>query len=197
MKEGVSEWIALKDLKDSNPVELAEYAVANKIDHEPAFAWWVPFTLRKRNRIVSKMQKKYWRTSHKFGIEVPTTLRRAYEIDEDTGTDFWQKATAKEMTKVRVAYEEKEGTPEQVRSGEATGYIGYQEITCHLVFDVKIDFSRKARLVANGVKTEVPAALTYLSVVSRDSVRLAFLIAELNNLDVMTCNIVNAYLNAA
>ncbi len=196
MKEGVSEWIALKDLKDSNPVELAEYAVANKIDHEPAFAWWVPFTLRKRNRIVSKMQKKYWRTSHKFGIEVPTTLRRAYEIDEDTGTDFWQKATAKEMTKVKVAYEEKEETPEQVRSGEATGYIGYQEITCHLVFDVKMDFSRKARLVVNGAKTEAPAALTYSSVVSRDSVRLAFLIAELNDLDVMACDIGNAYLNA-
>jgi hypothetical protein len=31
----------LKDLKESNPVEVAEYAVANKIDDEPAFAWWV------------------------------------------------------------------------------------------------------------------------------------------------------------
>ena len=31
----------LKDLKTSNPVELAEYAIANKINHEPAFLWWV------------------------------------------------------------------------------------------------------------------------------------------------------------
>jgi hypothetical protein len=33
--------IALKDLKESNPVKVAEYTVANKIDDEPAFAWWV------------------------------------------------------------------------------------------------------------------------------------------------------------
>ena len=54
MKEGLAQWVPLKELKESNPVELAEYAVANKIDHEPAFAWWVPFALLKRNRVISK-----------------------------------------------------------------------------------------------------------------------------------------------
>lgn len=44
--------------------------------------------------------------------------------------------------------------------------------------------------------TEAPSSITYSSVVSRDSIRLAFLIAELNGLDVMTCDIGNAYLNA-
>jgi hypothetical protein len=34
------------DLKDSNPVELAEYAVANRIHEEPAFKWWVADVLR-------------------------------------------------------------------------------------------------------------------------------------------------------
>ena len=38
-KDGSSDWIALKDLKDSYPIELAEYAVNNNIDEEPAFAW--------------------------------------------------------------------------------------------------------------------------------------------------------------
>jgi hypothetical protein len=32
-------WVKLKDLKESNPVELAEYAVANRIAEEPAFKW--------------------------------------------------------------------------------------------------------------------------------------------------------------
>ncbi len=32
-------WVKLKDLKASNPVELAEYAVANWIAEEPAFKW--------------------------------------------------------------------------------------------------------------------------------------------------------------
>ena len=38
-KNGSSAWVSLKDLKVSNAVELAEYAIANNIDEEPAFNW--------------------------------------------------------------------------------------------------------------------------------------------------------------
>jgi hypothetical protein len=65
-----------------------------------------------------------------------------------------------------------------------------------MVFDVKMDLTRKARMVAGGHTTETPASLTYSSVVSRDSVRIAFLYAALNDLDVMSCDVSNAYLNA-
>ena len=34
-------WVSLKDLKQSNPVELAEHAVENEISDEPAFNWQV------------------------------------------------------------------------------------------------------------------------------------------------------------
>jgi hypothetical protein len=36
-KDKSTSWVKLKDLKESNPVELAEYAVANWIAEEPAF----------------------------------------------------------------------------------------------------------------------------------------------------------------
>ena len=39
-KDGTEEWIPLKDLKEANPIEVAEYAVANAINDEPAFCWW-------------------------------------------------------------------------------------------------------------------------------------------------------------
>ena len=65
-----------------------------------------------------------------------------------------------------------------------------------MIFDVKMDFVRKGRFVAGGHMTEAPSGITYSSVVSRDSVQLAFLYAQLNNLDVMACDIGNAYLNA-
>ena len=56
---------------------------------------------------------------------------------------------------------------------------------CHLIFDVKLDgFVRKARLVAGGHQTESPAVLTYASVVSRETVRIALTIAALNDLEV-------------
>ena len=38
--------------------------------------------------------------------------------------------------------------------------------------------------------------MTYSSVVSRESVRLAFLIAALNDLEISACDVGNAYLNA-
>jgi hypothetical protein len=34
-------------MKESNPVDLAKYVVANKLVYEPAFAWWVPVMLQK------------------------------------------------------------------------------------------------------------------------------------------------------
>ena len=52
-----SEWVLLKDLKDAYSVQIAEYAVANKIANEPAFNWWVHTVLRKRNRIVAKVKR--------------------------------------------------------------------------------------------------------------------------------------------
>ena len=58
------------------------------------------------------------------------------------------------------------------------------------------NFRRKARFVAGGHTTDVPATLTYASVVSRDSVRIALTIAALNDLQVMACDIQNAYLTA-
>ena len=82
----------------------------------------------------------------------------------------------KEMKNVQPAFEEWEGTASKI-------YASYQEVTCHMIFDVKMldsncTLRRKARYVAGGHTTETPAALTYASVVSRDSVRIALTIGR-------------------
>jgi hypothetical protein len=51
-KNKSTSWVKLKDLKESNPVELAEYTVANRIAEEPALKWWVSNTLRKWNHSI-------------------------------------------------------------------------------------------------------------------------------------------------
>ena len=43
-RDGSVDWVTLKDLKQSDPVELAEYAVENEISDEPDFNWWVKET---------------------------------------------------------------------------------------------------------------------------------------------------------
>ncbi len=74
--------------------------------------------------------------------------------------------------------------------------VGSKWIPCHVIFDIKMDFTRKARFVAGGHVTNPPTSITYSSIVARDSVRLAFLIAALNELDILSADIGNAYLNA-
>jgi hypothetical protein len=197
-KDGTTSWVPLIELKDSNPVELAEYAVASRIDQEPAFHWWVAEVLRKRNRIIAKLKRRYWRITHKFGIRLPKTVEEAIQIDRETNTTFWTDAIKKETEKVNIAFDFiGDWTPEQVRQGAAKGdFVGFQEIDCHIVFDVKMDLTCKACFVAGGHTTETLSSLTYSSVVSRDSVRIAFLMAALNDVDVMSCDISNVYLNA-
>ena len=200
-KTGTTDWIPLSQLKESNPIETAEYAKSNKLEEEPAFAWWINDVLRKRNRIISKVKSRYWKQTHKFGIELPKTVAEAYAIDKKTGTNHWTKAIEKEMSKIRGmdAFERYDkATVEDLRSGKAK-LPGFTEIGCHMIFDVKMDgkFTRKARLVANGNETkDISPAMTYSTVVSRESVRIAFLHAALNDLDVLGCDVSNAYLNA-
>ena len=187
---GETSWIPLSNVKEQLPVEVAEYAVAQSIDSEPAFAWWVPATLKTRTRIVSAVNKRYWKRTHKFGIRVPHSVQEAHAIDRENNNTKWADAIQKEMKNVRVAFEVLDEKP---------GYRppGYQHIKCHLVFDVKMDtYQYKARMVAGGHMTETPASMTYASVVSRDSVRIALTMAALNGLQVKAGDIQNAYLTA-
>ena len=186
-RDGSATWVPLKELKQSNPVEVAEYAVANKIAEEPAFAWWVRDALRKRDRIIKKVKARYWAKTHKFGIELPKTVEEALRIDERTGTDFWRKAIEQEMKNVLPAFEfiDDDVVPKF-----------YKHIDCHMIFDVKMDLTRKARFVAGGHQTDPPKESTYSSVVSRDSIRIAFTLAALNDLDVLSADVQGAYLNA-
>ena len=76
---------------------MAEYAVAHKIDDTPAFGWWVPYTLKKRDRIIAAVKSRITKTTHKYGIEVPTSVAHAHELDRKNGNKLWGKALEKEM----------------------------------------------------------------------------------------------------
>jgi hypothetical protein len=99
-KDGSSSWENLIDLKESHPIETAKHAKIIGIDHEPAFNWWVSHVIKKRDQIillVKKWNPQYLKRTHKFGIEVPKTIREALELDKKNGNTFWADAIAKEM----------------------------------------------------------------------------------------------------
>jgi hypothetical protein len=61
---------------------------------------------------------------------------------------MWRKAIEKEIRNVMVAFNVREDNKVP---------IGYKEISCHLVFDIKSDtLSRKARFVAGIHRTDPP-----------------------------------------
>ena len=78
-------------------------AKSRGISDVPAFKWWVNYTIKKRNVLVSAMKARLRRVSYKYGIEVPTTKAHALELDKANGNDFWSKAIAKEMMLVSLS----------------------------------------------------------------------------------------------
>ena len=72
--------------------------------------------------------------------------------------------------------------------------VGYEHINCHLIFDVNMEFRRKSHIVAGGHTTNPTAESTYEGVVLRESIRIDFTLAALNDLDIFAADIQNAYL---
>ncbi len=133
---------------------MAEYATDNGLALKPAFRWWIPHVLKKRDRIIAKTKLSYWAKTHKYGFEVPKDYDDCVRIDRENGDTLWQDGVRKEMKTVRPAFEEYEG--------DIKDLIGYQKIDVQFVFDIKLgeDFRRKARLVALGNRTKTPSTLT-------------------------------------
>ena len=69
---------------------------------------------------------------------------------------------------------------------------GWKRVSGHLIFDVKMDFTQKARWVLNGHLTPDPEGSTYSGVVSRESIRIVLTYAALNGLDICAAEIQNA-----
>ena len=79
--------------------------MARDIGDEPVFALWIPYVLRRRDVIILAVNSRVCKTSHKYDIETPTSVKHAIEIDQKNGNTLWQDALAKEMGNVCVAFE--------------------------------------------------------------------------------------------
>ena len=167
--------------------------VIQKVDHEPAFNWWVKHVLRKQDLIVSKLQKrgakKYAKTMMKFGIYFLKTFDKDLELDKKNGNTLRDDDTAKEIKNVRVAFKIQE-------KGE-TLPVGHQLTKCHMIFDVKMeDLRRKLSMVDGGHMTNTPPTITYDSVMSYETVRITLTMAALYDPSVKTADIMNSYIKA-
>ena len=70
---------------------------------------------------------------------MPTSIEHAYQLDVKNGNTFWRDAINKEMYNVSVAFE--------ILESNQSPPPDWTKSSGHLVFDVKTDFTRKARWV--------------------------------------------------
>jgi hypothetical protein len=187
-RDGGTAWIELKNTKELNAVEVAECALANQISHEPAFDWWVHDVIRPKKSLIKLSQTHFLRPQYRYGICVPRNIKEAINFDLENGNKFCEEAIAKEMKNVRVAFKFLELSEKPAP--------GYKKIPLRMIFDIKMNFTRQARLVAGGHLTDPPSCLTYSSVVSRESVRIAFLIAAINGYYMIAADVQNVYVQS-
>jgi len=176
-------------------VQVGEYVIAHGLQDEPAFAWLVPYVMHKRDIIVSSIKSRVRKTTHKYGIKMPAVgrthdgvMRNAEELDHKNGNTFWMDSMRKEMGNLIVAF--------KILDAGQKAPPGWYKTSGHIIFDVKMDFTRKARWVKDGHKTPDSTTYSYAGVVSRESIIICLTYAALLGLPVNSSNIKNAYLQA-
>ena len=122
----------LKDLKDSNSVDAAEFDVARCVDKQTVFAWWVSHAFKKRNVIISVVTSRACKITYENIIELPYAVEEACLIEKRNGNTFWRDSIEKQMLDVDIDFE-------IVEEGEST-HKDLKQVTGHLIFD-KMDFA--------------------------------------------------------
>ena len=117
---------------------MAAYVAENELVQNPKLAWWTKYTLKKRDRIISKTARKYWQKTHKYGHKIPKTERDAILIDKENGDTFWRDAIQHEMNNVQPGFKLFEGNKDDIP-------IGYQQIECRMMFDIKLGESLRRK----------------------------------------------------
>ena len=109
-------------------------------------------------------------------------------MDTKNDNTLWAYAIAKELKNVKVEFE--------ILPNGSKAHIGHQQVKYHMVLNIKMeDFRCTVSLVAGGHMTKKPSMITYASVCC-ETVRTAFLIVALNDIEVKSEDILNAYAKA-
>ena len=135
-------------MKGSYPVQVVDYAVVKGIANNPAFSWWVHYTIKKRNVIIAAIKSRLKVATHNYVVEIPSSIEHAIRFDAINGNRLWQESLDKEMHNLSVAFAiPPTGSPMSVVCKKSSG---------HIIWDVKMDFTRKARWVKDGHRTPDP-----------------------------------------
>jgi len=148
---------------------------------------WQKKLFHKANQ--AKLQSFCTAPTYHFGILIPHNHKHTMELDQLHGNNLWRESEVTELDSI-----DEYNTFQDFGKGKTPKR--YKKIQYHIKYAVKHDLQFKACLVANGNLTETPLTSIYSSVVSLHGLRLSLFLAELNQLEVWSTDIGNAYLEA-
>lgn len=139
---------------------------------------------RKPGRLSRPVQVKY-------GVVIPrNSVRHAHELDKEAGSTVWTDAIRKEIESLLALNCFTFHPPDYKPSS------GFQMARLSMIFEVKQDGRRKARLVAGGHMVDPMGVNTRSTIAKGISVRLLDLIAHRDGLKTICGNIGNAFITA-
>ena len=131
---------------------------------------------------------KVRKSTHKYGLEIATSVEDVSRIDKKNGNMLWQDALNKEVKNAGIAFKilEKDENVPRVN----------KKLSGHLIYDIKMDFTWKVRWVKDGHKTPNSETSSYAGIMSQDSIRIMLMHAALHRVGIVAADIRNAYLQA-
>ena len=121
--------IPLAEIIYSNPIGVAEVAIAFKHDREYSFNWWVQKAISKHDRLIGELQvARCCKGKMKFGVDIPSTVKEAVSLDEAKRKTLWQDAIKLDMKNSTFAFK-------LYQKGDKAP-VGHTKTLCHLLFDL-------------------------------------------------------------
>ena len=141
-------------IEQDDPVTLAQYGQKKNLLHMSKWKWTNRFIKKKKKfgrlkRQMMSARRKSKGPKYQFGIRVPRSLSKAYELDKLNKDTLWAEAIHKEVETLMDKYDCFQVLPPGQDPPE-----DYQYIPLLWTFAVKFDGRRRARCVASGHVTE-------------------------------------------
>ena len=189
-------WEPMEVIKIDDPVSVAKYAHDNGLTEMSMWKWAKRYTRNiktfQRLQKQVKLNKKRTNTiKYQFGYRVPRTIKEAYKLDELNGNTKWKDAILTELKKLHEEYSCFKIVEHKHDIGE-----GYKYIPLLWAFAVKFDGRHRARCVAGGHITPDLEDDLYSGSVDLETVRIAFVAAQLTALKIIAADVGSAYIQA-
>ena len=186
--------MGMNELQLHDPLSVLKYGIKNKLLNHQGWEWAKLFLPQRRESkgmlraFKAATIKKRNEIKYKFGVQIPRMVQEALELDRINRNNLWEEAIMKELAQIADF-----DTFRVVPDGKPLPR--FKCIPYRIIFAVKFDGRRKAKLVVGGHLTQVSKEDCYSPVVGMDGVRLGFMIARNNKLLVCTGDVGNAFLN--